>query len=331
MRSIPVLRHMDAQSRLRLKEAVPAWLGPRIRPNHIRALTRPAGSTHSPEIPLFCLICTWHEGDVIHASVTDAFAQGVSRVFLIDNDSRDDTVDEGVAAGAELVLSYHTDGFDETFKYELVNSFVEHFSRATPHDQIWWLLKDADEFTGAPAGTIPELLSEVDSECRVVGARVLDHFPTPGKNVGRRQNPLSSQPLYREKSDDRCRGGHHKHPLLLWRRSGARITVDPGFHQLTCRGEALFEPPTSLVMHHHPFRDEDRTRQRARLLAARGFVGEHEPGVDHAHVRSRMRQLDLVYSGNHAALVDYRTGRPGIELERWHSPPVGPDIEQSPK
>jgi len=51
---------------------------------------------------LFGLVTAWMEGDVIAATVANAFNQGCERVFLLDNDSPDDTVAQAQGAGAEL-------------------------------------------------------------------------------------------------------------------------------------------------------------------------------------------------------------------------------------
>ena len=43
--------------------------------------------------PLFAVVKTWMDEDIIEATVRNAFAQGVDRVFLVDNASTDSTVD----------------------------------------------------------------------------------------------------------------------------------------------------------------------------------------------------------------------------------------------
>ena len=56
--------------------------------------------------------------------MANAFAQGCERVFLVDNDSRDDTVAEAVAAGAVLAETFATEQYDEVLRLEIMNRVV---------------------------------------------------------------------------------------------------------------------------------------------------------------------------------------------------------------
>jgi hypothetical protein len=319
MRSIPGLRRLPPEWRLRIKQATPGFLLRRVRPNAIRELTRPTREAHGDAIPLYGTLCTWNEEDIVYASVTNAYRQGVARLHLIDNGSTDATVTEAVAAGAVHTLTFETAYFEEDLKYRLMNSQIERISRASPFDEIWWLLMDADEFVrpiGAP--TVKDQLAEIDSACRVVGARVFDHYPDPGYRHPERRNPVGAQRLCREKLDDRCTLHHHKHPLLLWMRHRPRIEVEPGFHQLSCQDEPLLEPTQSVIINHFPFRDHDR--MRARLSALERRARPEPTALDiasTAHMRARLATLDAVYDQRHDEVLDYRTGTPGLKLEPW--------------
>ncbi len=261
------------------------------------------------------MVCTWMEEDIIYSSVRNAFALGADQVFLLDNGSTDRTVAEATDAGATHVLTFHTKSFDEIFKYRMINEYIELLSRESDHDRIWWLMMDADEFVRAPdGGALTEFLSEIDVRCRVVGSRVLDHFPAPGVNVEPRSDPMAAQPMCREKIDHRCELGHHKHPVFLWSEALKRIVVEPGFHQLQCRGEALFEPPNSLVLDHFPFRNESVTLKRLELLAERGSSAETSRGSADTHMRARLASLRAVYDGDYDQVIDYRTGERGLVL-----------------
>ena len=319
MRSIPGLRHLPPDWKLRIKQATPGLVLRRVRPNAIRALTRPSHRVHGDAIPLYGILCTWDEEDIVHASVTNAYRQGVATLHLIDNGSTDATVSEARSAGAVHTLSFETSYFHEGLKYRLINSQIERLSKASPFDQIWWLLMDADEFVrpiGAP--TVKEQLAGVDTACRVVGARVFDHYPDPGYVHPERTNPIGAQRLCREKLDNRCTLHHHKHPLFLWMRNRPRIQVEPGFHQLACQGEPLFEPSQSVIINHFPLRDRDRMRSRLSALELR--VRPEQTALDiasTAHMRARLEALDAVYDQRHADVLDYRTGATGLTLESW--------------
>jgi hypothetical protein len=92
------------------------------------------------------------EGDVIAATVANAFTQGCERVLLLDNDSPDDTVARALQAGAELAASFTTIRFDERRRVELANRVMAEISSSTGDEHVWWLLMDADEFCHGPRG-----------------------------------------------------------------------------------------------------------------------------------------------------------------------------------
>ncbi len=316
MRSIPALRKLDSRTKLAIKTATPNWILSRLRANAIRTVVGEAGDTHGVDLPIFAMVCTWMEEDIIFASVRNAFALGAEAVFLLDNGSTDSTVAEALAAGAEHVLTFKTESFDEHFKYLMINAYIEQLSEQSGSDKLWWLMMDADEFVRAPTGgSLVKFLGNVDSRCRVVGARVLDHYPTPGEEVPHRTDPLSVQPMCREKIDHRCELGHHKHPIFLWSANQARIVVEPGFHQVRCYGEALFEPASSVVLDHFPFRNEAASRERLRLLSDRGSTAQTSEASADEHMRARLESLDAVYAGRYEEVVDYRTGQPGIVVQ----------------
>ena len=72
--------------------------------------------------------------------------------ILVDNDSPDDTVEQALAAGAELAQSFTTEHYDEDLRMRLMNDVVEQESRAQDADHVWWLWLDADEFAHGPKG-----------------------------------------------------------------------------------------------------------------------------------------------------------------------------------
>lgn len=317
MRSIPIVRRLGPRSRLWFKERSPAWVSSRLRPNAVRTVSG-AGRTHGAGTPLYVLMCTWNEEDIVYASVRNALDLGADRVFLIDNGSTDRTVSEAVEAGAELRMTFVTEKFDELYKYQLMNGEMRRISRESGRAQLWWWIKDADEFLAAPGDRdLPTFLAEVDDRCRVVGARVLDHYPSPGRPYVPRTDPLDVQPLCREKTDHRCLMTHHKHPVFLWKASGREIEVEPGFHQLRCYGEATYEPAASLIMHHHPFRNEADARDRLTALHERGSTQSTSAASADVHMKARLESLDAVYRGDYDAVLDYRTGVRGLVLADW--------------
>src|SRR5206468_2237465 len=113
---------------------------------------RPNPSPPRPlrEFKLFGILGTWMEADVVEATVRNAFTQGCERVFLVDNNSPDDTLQVASAAGAEVAHVYQTERVRETERNRLMNETVASLSSADGSDHIWWLWLDADEFPRGP-------------------------------------------------------------------------------------------------------------------------------------------------------------------------------------
>lgn len=318
MRPIPLLTRINADVKIRIKGAMPGWLVSRARPNTIRVVRRPSTVLHG-RVPVYALVSTWCEADIAHAVVEHTLEQGVDRVFLLDNASTDATVPEAEAAGASLVGSFSTDAYDELLRCDLINVLIDRISRAQRVEKMWWLVADADEFISAPRGLLlPEFLSELDDTIRVVGARVFDHFPTPGVRYETRSNPIDTQPMCREKRDHRCELGHHKHPVFLWDAARRPIEIEPGCHQVRCPGEALYEPNDSLFMHHFPFRNEADARRRLSALLARGVTDDSRAANADGHIKARYASIDAVYKGRYDRVLDYRSGRLGVKLTDWY-------------
>ncbi|MGH8773916.1 MAG: glycosyltransferase family 2 protein [Jiangellaceae bacterium] len=289
----------------------------------------PADPDPLPSFGLFAIIVTWMEADVIAATVHNAFTQGCDRVFLVDNDSPDDTVAEAVAAGAELARSFSTRQLDELFKIKLLNEVAAEVSQADGREHIWWLWLDADEFVHGPDGrTIREFLTPLDRSFRIVGTRYFNHFPDRKPESLPGFHPLDLQPLCQEKRGNQCRWGHRKHPLQRFDRSGPPITCGIGYHAATCP-EALFEPTDTTFTHHFPYRLEAATRLRSETLCGRDGKGVSRVEAYDQMVRSnagtvsdmskRFRTLDHVYAQDWPRVENLRRqGSPmGVEPEPW--------------
>jgi len=274
-----------------------------------RVLRRASGSSHGAEVPIYVVIAAWMEEDIIHAAVTHAIEQGADRVFLIDNASTDQTVAEATAAGAEHIVTHWSDHVDERLRYDLINAQIRHRSKWSGLEKIWWLVIDADECVTGPANkTARQFLSEVDQDCRVIGTRVLDHFPDPGATYAWRTNPLAVQSRCIEQLGNWCPAGHHKHPAILWGKHLPEITVYPGSHHVGCGAAALYEPAATLVMHHHPYRSLEHTAARLEVVARRGTWD---------HLDARRHSIEAVFRGDYANVLNYRTQQLGISPRPW--------------
>lgn len=275
-------------------------------------IAQPAPSNPDPitNFRLFAMLGTWMEADVVDASVRNAFTQGCDEVFLVDNDSPDDTVAVATRAGAQLTVSFATDSFNEAMRIGIMNEAAREISERSSEDHIWWLWLDADEFPQGPHGlTIREFVASLDRKFRCVGGRFFLHYPSavPGYVPGR--HPIDDMPwCYEDVSSDFCGNSlhHFKHPLQRFDRSGPRITMGVGAHTASCRRAALFEPHDSLLVHHFQYREERTTR--ARMAALCGVdagpdtrIGHlvkrhHESHGSQLGVATRLEMLDHVYA-----------------------------------
>ena len=300
---------MKRWAKRRLLGYVPGVLVRRYRPGMTRVLRRDSGAQHGSSVPIYVVIAGWMEEDIIYAAVTHAFEQGVDRVFPIDNGSTDQTITEACAAGAEHLVTHWSDHFDDRLRYDLINAQIRHRSKWSGQDKIWWLVIDADEFVTGPQGqTVRQFLNGVDERCRVVGTRVLDHFPEPGRSYVWRTNPLVVQLNCIELPSNWCPAAHQKHPAILWGRSLPEITVHPGSHHVGCSAAALFEPEATLVMHHHPYRSLEHTAARLEIVARRGTWD---------HLEARRHSIEAVFRGDYANVLNYRTKKLGISPRPW--------------
>jgi hypothetical protein len=282
-----------------------------------------------PALPvrLFGIVTTWFEGDVIEATVHNAFAQGCERVFVVDNESPDDTVKRAVAVGAEIGCIYHTDFNDMDRRQAEVRGVVNAVSPEVAAAHVWWLIFDADEFVHGPAGMrIVDYLAGLDRSFRVVGARVFEHFPTSEPANVPDRHPLDYQPLCQELRMAWCSACHWKHPLFRWDRSGPEVVPGNGMHKMQSRVR-VHEPREGAFMHHFQYRNRPDTSERLwRLCEAQ------EDGVVRSSLadklqrqtsgaRRRWATLDYVYSQDWAH-VERRTPsgyRQGADPRPWTS------------
>ena len=142
-------------------------------------------------IPLYAIIGARNEEDIIYACIRK-FEQGCEKVFLIDNNSSDKTRQEATDAGAEIFLNYDTDQYYEMHRIRLMNDAVESITLNENHDKVWWLWLDADEFPRGPKdNTISQFLTELSDDIRVVGADVVNHFPTENHITASDNTPVN--------------------------------------------------------------------------------------------------------------------------------------------
>jgi len=259
---------------------------------------------------LFAIVCAWMESDVIAATVANALAQGCDAVYLVDNDSPDDTVAQAVGAGAILAERFSTERFEEQLRFDIMNRVVADVSASDGSDHIWWLWIDADEFPHGPRGlTVREYLASLDRRYRIVGSRFINHFPDSEPAYLSGFHPLEFQPLCEEHLVRVCKLQHRKHSLQRFDRLGNPIECGLGIHGATSADRPLVETTEAVYLHHFPYRAPDFTRHRLATLCGtdehgRTRVHDGDTAVD--GMVPRFETLEAVYAGEWSRVRNYR-------------------------
>ena len=290
---------------------------------YIHSAPNPPVPTVLSEFRFFAVLGTWMEDDIVESNVRNAFAQGVEKVFLVDNASTDATVARALTAGATLAESFETKAYHEDLRILFMNGVVARESIASGADYVWWLWLDADEFPEGPDGlTIVEYLHTLDQRFRVVGSTFFNHFPSGKPENIEGVHPVDLQPLCAPYRSDRiipCGLGHYKHPLQRFDREGPFLTSSGGFHWATSGTfDRLYEPEGGIVTHHVQYREEAHTRARLdRVCNPIRNVENH--GKGHTEMTRRRASLDAVYSQRWQDVdnLQNRKVQLGVSLERW--------------
>jgi hypothetical protein len=282
---------------------VPSW-------GQLSLAYKPMGVMHAAvkKQPFKLLACvgTWHDADIIGATVRNCLAQGCDEVFIIDNDSPDDTVAVAREAGAKIADVYHTDFYLEAIRLHRMNSFMEMATREQiANDGIWWLTIDADEFVQGPNQlTLREYLVQLAPWYNIVGVHAFDHYPTTSPQYLVGKHPADFQPYGMLR--DRCGHGrgYWKHPLLFYPKGTAfGVCQSRGMHSpFRLDGwPQLLAPEEALLMHHVPFREKEATFQRLRALCEASADGTYRSMQDDKDIgvqgaSRRYQHLEAIYS-----------------------------------
>ncbi len=292
----------------------------------IETAENPPAPTLLPAFRFFAVMGAWLEGDVIAATVRNAFTQGCERVYLVDNASPDDTVAAACAAGAMLARSFSSESYDETLRLNIMNEVVREVSDAEPLDHVWWLWLDADEFHHGPRGlTLRAYIASLDRRFRIIGARVFNHFPDRKPEYLPGFHPAEFQPLCEEFTVAHCPEGHWKHPLQRIDRHGPPIACDIGFHRAIYPvGPLLMEPSLPVFLHHFQYRDERATRYRLDQLCGQrqGMtprIALTDARWNGSGISKRFGSLKAVYAQQWDSVADLqrRQGGLGVSPRPW--------------
>jgi coenzyme F420-reducing hydrogenase delta subunit len=289
--------------------------------------SRPIANQADPvplkNVPLYAVITAWCEADIIASTVANAFAQGCDRVFIVDNQSPDDTVARALAAGAEIGSVYQTDYDDQGKRLAEVRRVIERVPAETEATSIWWLTIDADEFPHGPRGrTLRQYLDGLDQRFRIAGARVFNHYPSGELAYQEGRHPLDFQPLCQEVRQAWCSLYHWKHPLVRWDRLGPPLWPGNGFHRMAPAGRRLDEPIDAAFLHHFQFRERDVTQRRLERLC-RADQGRARASLEEAmgppsSAARRLGSVEDIYEGRWDRVPSpLKVGAMGVTLSPW--------------
>lgn len=274
---------------------------------------------------LYGITCAWNESDIIYSTVKNLYIQGCDKVFLVDNGSTDNTISEARRAGAILANTFETHYFDEIKKVSILNSSVMAINEASPHDEIWWIYLDADEFPcGWEGKTLRESLLSTESFVGAIHSQIYDHFPTaepfyiPGYYPGDFQ-------IYAKKSQIQ------KIQLIKYKKNKKHIFTYGGFHYYDAHGEEIIESDKKIELHHFNFRQIDFTKNRLEQLVQKRQDGtaridwmsdyaKRVHSLESTAYHQRLEKLGDIYSSNRLELFTQKSLCYDLQsLKRWYA------------
>lgn len=312
----------------------------------------PCQTVEPQEIVLYALISTWHDADVIAATVRNCFEQGCDKVYLLDNNSPDETRWKALEAGALVASVYETEKYDDDLRCRLQNETIQAITTLEKLPTLWWLAIDADEFPAVPRETLKECLSKLPTHIKTVGCDFIDLYPTEGRvyEPGKHPAECMTHGVWRRGGVKRyCECGHWKHPLVKYEngvydagffRGNHGIAVPPG----DWLRHRINEPESDVICFHAPIRAPEETYKRLSALCDTGRNEWDDQVTNHQGAIKRRRSLDAIYAGRwrevehpHTqifgrdvtglALYPWRTLAPGLDAaalspQLWSHPSV---------
>jgi glycosyltransferase involved in cell wall biosynthesis len=276
---------------------------------------------------LNAILCVWNEEDIIASTVKNAYAQGCDKVFIIDNDSSDRTVQQAKRAGGIYHATFTTDVFDETQKTVYLNKCVLGLNDKLSDEHNWWLYIDADEFPDFHTGkTIKEMLADLPDDVRAVGAYCCNHTPTHKPYSIPGLHPIDFMPVG---SIDKSTVW--KYSLLRHDRNKPPLYSRSGAHTYNGNGVAIKEANVFFYLHHFYYRRPEVSRKRLEALILPDAAGKRRiDWIDNmaridGRVRSgyhaRLGQLDTCFKDNRLGNLKIKALDYDFKnIVRWYDP-----------
>jgi hypothetical protein len=255
---------------------------------------------------VYAIISSWHDSDIIAATVTNCFKNGCSKVFLLDNASPDDSVKNAKEAGALVAEVYETEYYDDDLRIRKQNNIVKTVVEMEKHRELWFITLDADEFpTGINGESFSVTLGRLPGDIRTIGSNAIDLYPTGTETYEIGDHPAScySKGINRT-AKFACNQHHWKHVAIRYFNGRFDICQSRGNHYPAVLGQKLKlqEPNIELPIFHVPIRNREFMEQRLTALCGKqNDYGVHRSAGDDDAIGGqgaikRFRSLDAIYS-----------------------------------
>lgn len=272
---------------------------------------------------LNAVMCVWNEEDVIESTVKHLFAQGCTNVFIVDNDSTDNTIKNAVNAGAKLAAKFKTKYFNEDQKVAHLNTVVKHINNVMPEEQVWWLYADADEFTTVEGCSIADFLSGLEPSIRAVHGYIYNHLPTHPPYHIQGYHPIDFQPLCVNSTVSKI-------PLLRYDKGKPHLWSIGGAHDFITHNETIPIVRDCLHIHHFMYRNPAFTFKRLKQLVDKNSAGMQSGDwykefsnqiakISLKQYEDRYKQLQMAYSkSKYLELKTHTLGYDYKSIIRWY-------------
>ncbi len=274
------------------------------------AITSVGRGSAEQECVLHAIIGTWQEEDVVEATVNNCFANGCSKVYVLDNASEDSTVDLATGAGALIAEIYKTDFYDDDLRLFKTNEHIKKVIAEDGVSNVWWLGLDCDEFPCGPNGEkLIDFLSTLDPRCNIVPSRYVDLYPTSKPHYARNRHPADYQSMCVNRFRDNRMGKnlYWKHPLVRANGLDWEIQYSRGIHVPivpTNYNKHVYVSEIPINTFHAPYREEGPTRNRLNLLCKSNaaFKTRQRSELDDTKIRKqgpakKIKALNAIYAG----------------------------------
>lgn len=268
----------------------------------------PTGRLDKPLV--YAVISTWHDADIITTTVKNCLDNGCKEVFILDNDSPDNTVEKAKAAGAKIAEVYSTEYYDDDLRIQKQNTIVKALIERYAHRDVWILTLDADELpTGICGEKIQDTLGRLPGDIRTIGSNAIDLYPARNEVYSDGVHPaVCFANGINRTAKFACDQHHWKHVAIRYFHGRFDIAQTRGNHYPARppKSSQLLESNLELPIFHAPLRNRADAEQRLTALC-----GKKDK---HGHHRSAGDD-DAI--GGQGAIKRFKS-LTSIYTQRWH-------------